>query len=148
MERADLFVKYDGNVLKPASRFDAAQLSRFRRDVALQADIRERRRLPRQRLYWAVLQAVCDAKGLWPNVEALHHAIKLHTGFIEEITSLNGEILIRPRSTSFARMDESEFRQFMDAAMLAITTEVVPGLSVEDLLALGRARLGPGECAA
>lgn len=140
-EAAELFVQWDGEVFRPKARFDVALAEKFRRDVPLKAKISEKRALPRARLYWAVLQAVVDATGKWPNAEALHWSLKCYTGFIEEIASLNGEVLIRPKSTSFAKMGEQDFREYMDTALLAITTEVTPGLTVEDLLALGQARL-------
>lgn len=140
-EQAELFLKWDGEVFRPKDRFDVALAAKFRQDIPLKAKISERRTLPRQRLYWSVLQAVVDATGKWPNAEALHWSLKCYTGFIEEIASLNGEVLIRPKSTSFARMGEQDFREYMDTALLAITTEVTPGLTVEDLLALGQARL-------
>jgi hypothetical protein len=146
-EKASLMLVRDGAVLRPRSRFDAALMDKFRHGVPLEADLKERRVIGRHRLYWAVLQAVVDATGKWPNVEALHWALKMHTGFVEEIVSVNGEIIMRPRSTSFARMGEQDFRQFFDGAMLAITTEIVPGMTVEDLLLLGKARLAPGEAA-
>lgn len=62
-ERAYLFLRSDGDKLWPRSRFDAALLLKFRRDVPLEAQLKERRSLPRHRLYWAVLQAVVDAAG-------------------------------------------------------------------------------------
>lgn len=146
-EKAQLFMVRDGLVLRPRARFDAALLERFRADVPILADLSERRNEGRHRLYWAVLQAVCDATGKWPNVEALHWALKVRLGYIEEIASIDGEPLIRPRSTSFSRMGEQDFRTFFDAAMLVITTDVVPGLTPEDLLALGKGRLAPGRAA-
>jgi hypothetical protein len=145
MNKAALILEYDGQVFRPRARFDAAVAALFRRGVPLHAELSERRSLPRQRLYWAILQAVVDATGKWPNAEALHHALKIHTGFIEEIASVNGEVLILPRSTSFSKMGEQDFRTYFDAAMEAITTEVVPGMTLEDLLALGNVRLAPDE---
>jgi hypothetical protein len=140
-ERAYLFLRSDGEKLWPRSRFDGALLAKFRRDVPLEAQLKERRSLPRHRLYFAVLQAVVDATGKWSNVEIMHEAVKMHLGYFEMVADLHGELRARPKSTSFAKMDEAEFREYFSAAMLAITTEVLPGMTVDDLLALGHQRV-------
>ncbi|SDQ98510.1 Protein of unknown function [Rhizobiales bacterium GAS113] len=140
-ERAHLFLRSDGQALWPRARFDLALLGKFRRDVPLEAEIKERRSLPRHRLYWAVLQAVVDATGKWTSAEIMHEAVKMHLGYFEMVADLNGELRSRPKSTSFGKMDEVEFREYFNAAMLAITTEVLPGMTIEDLLALGNERI-------
>lgn len=140
-EKASVLVKRKGEMLLPLARFDGAAITGFREGAVLKCELSESRSLPRHRLYWAVLTAVVQATGKWPNAEALHHALKIHLGAVEEIASVRGEILIRPKSTSFGKMDEREFREFFDNVLLAITTEVCPGMTVEDLLSLGRARL-------
>lgn len=140
-EKAVLFMVREGMTLKPKSRFDASLLAKFREGVPISADLQERRNEGRNRLYWSVLQAVCDATGKWPNSEALHWALKIKLGYIEEISSIDGEIMIRPRSIAFGRMGEQEFREYFDNAMQVIQTEVCPGLSIDDLLSLGKARI-------
>lgn len=144
-ERATIFVTREGGALKPRARFDAALLDKFKPGVPLRCELAERRVIGRHRLYWAVLQAVVDATGRWPNVEALHWALKVRLGYIEEITSIDGKPLIRPRSTSFARMGEQDFREYFENALQVITADVCPGMTVEDLLSLGRNRLVHGD---
>lgn len=147
-EKLLLMLEWDGAVFRPRARLDMTLAAKFRQGSPLEATIKERRSEPRNRLYWAVLQAICDATGKWPNSEALHWALKIRLGYIEEIASVDGEILIRPRSTSFAKMSEQEFREYFDAAMSTLLTDVVPGLTIEDLLALGKTRLTPAGRAA
>lgn len=141
-EKTALIVTWNGADFRPHTRYDMALAAKFRQGFPLQAEIRERRSEPRNRLYWAVLQAVVDAKGIWPTAEALHWALKIRLGYIQEIASIEGEVLILPRSTSFNRMAEQEFRGFFDAAM-TVLTEDVTGLTVEELLLLGKRRLAP-----
>lgn len=140
-EHAFMFLRSDGKALWPRARFDLALLGRFRRDVPLEARIAEKRSLPRHRLYWAVLQAVVDATGKWASAEVMHEAVKMHLGYFEMVADLNGELRARPKSTSFGKMDEAGFREYFNAAMLAITTEVLPGMTIDDLLALGHERV-------
>jgi hypothetical protein len=143
--RPTLFVKRQGSTLVPYARFDQELLAKFREGVRLRADITERRSAPRNRLYWSILKAVCDATGRWPNSEALHTALKLNLGIVDTVASVHGEPIILPGSTAFKALDEAQFREFFDAACLLISTDICPGLTIEDLLSLGRARLGPDE---
>lgn len=142
MERAALILTWDGAAFRPRTRLDARMCERFGQDRPLEAVVKERRSEPKNRLYWAVLQAVVDATGKWPTSEALHWALKIKLGYIEEIAAVDGKVLIRPRSTSFGKMGEQDFRTYFDAAILTLTTEVLPGLTTEDILALGNSRLG------
>ena len=143
-----LFVKAQGGALVPYARFDADLLSRYPQGAKLRAEITQPRNVPYQRLYWAVLKAVCDATGRWPNPETLHKALKLHLGVVDEIPSVHGERLILPGSTAFANMDQAAFRDYADSAFDLISTDICPGLNVDDLLALAKGRLGPDERAA
>lgn len=143
-ERAHLYVVRDGNVLRPRTKFDADLLSRFAHGKPLEADLIERHNEGRMRLYWSVLHAVIEATGKWANEEAMHWALKIRLGFIDEIASVDGEVIIRAKSIAFDRMEESERKQYFDAAMAVITEDVVPGMTIEELLDLGKKGLEPG----
>lgn len=148
MEKAHLKLKWDGRALHPASRLDADLCARIGRGKPVFANVVEPRHAARNRLYWGVLRGVVIATGKWPDSESLHWALKLHTGFIEEITSVDGEVIVRPRSTAFEKMSEQDFRSYCDTVFAAICTDVVPGMTVEDLLALGRNQIAEkGEAA-
>lgn len=143
-----LYVRAKQGVLVPHARFDADLLSRYPQETKLRAEITQPRSVPYQRLYWAVLKAVCDATGRWPNPETLHKALKLHLGVVDTIASVHGEPVLLPGSTAFREMDQAAFREYADTAFDLISTDICPGLNVDDLLALAKGRLGPEERAA
>lgn len=82
----------------------------------------------RHRYYWALLTIAVENSDRWPSTEALHHAMKLHLGLVEEIVAIDGEIILRPKSTSFSRMSEAEFAAYLDKVVATICTHVIPGL--------------------
>ena len=137
-----MMVEWDGVAFRPRARFDAAMADQYRRRVPLEAKVKERRSLPQNNLYWAVLQSVVDATGKWPTSEALHWALRMQLGYIEEIASIDGEILTRARSTAFGKMSGHDYRVYFDSSMTLLTEDVTK-LSIEELLDLGKARLKP-----
>ncbi|ABS68906.1 hypothetical protein Xaut_3678 [Xanthobacter versatilis] len=140
-DKPSIWLVRKGELLLPRARFDAEALTRYREGVTLRAELTEPRSGGVNRLYWSVLSAVCAATGKWSSSEVLHHALKMHLGYFESYASVHGEVDTRAQSTAFDRMDAAKFREYFDAAMLTITTEILPGLTVEDILALGKARL-------
>lgn len=144
-DRPTLFVRRQGSILVPYARYDQELFGRYREGEKLRAELTAPRSHSQNRLYWAVLKAVCDATGRWPNSETLHTAIKLHLGVIDTIPGVFGEPVVLPGSTAFRAMDAAGFREFFDAACELISADICPGLTIDELLALGAGRLGPDE---
>jgi hypothetical protein len=55
-------------------------------------------------------------------------------GVVEPVITIEGEIIMYPSSTAFDAMKEEEFKAYFDAAMELITTRIIPGMDLEDLL--------------
>lgn len=144
-DKPTLFVRRQGFALVPHARYDQELFARYREGEKLRAELTAPRSHSHNRLYWAVLKAVCDATGRWPNSETLHTALKLHLGVVDTIPDVHGEPVILPGSTAFRAMDAAGFREFFDAACELISTDICPGLTVDDLLSLASGRLGPDE---
>ena len=66
---------------------------------------------------------------------------------VQEMILLDGSVALRPRSTSFVEMDLAEFAKFFDDAMEIISTQVIPGMDVNALLAEGRRSVSPDRLA-
>jgi len=144
-EKPTLLVQRKGCYLVPHSGFDAAIIEGFRQGVPLKADIKQQREPESNRLYWSVLSAVCAATGKWHNAEALHASLKIALDIVEIIPGIHGEPHILPGSISFRAMSEEKFLEFTRAAYDLITTELCPGMTVDELLGVGKDQLAPGE---
>ncbi len=121
--------------LRPVDDIAQAMMRDIKDGEHVKLAVPKRPRNPnRHRLYWALMALVVDnTNGKWPNAEALHFAMKLHMGLIEEIASVNGEIILRPKSTSFSAMSEAEFSAFMNRVVDVICAEIMPGLDPQTL---------------
>ncbi len=96
--------------------------------------VRRSRSAEQHRLFWAVLQHVAEA-GHFETPEKLLAAVKLALGRYDLMKLPNGKVVPVLQSISFGAMDQDDFQRFMDEALRVICRDVVPGTTVEELLA-------------
>lgn len=97
-------------------------------------DIKKARNLRFHRLFFALLQAVVANQERHSNVEDLLVELKLKVGHYQEHVTAKGEMVYVPKSISFDRMDELEFREFFRKAVVALA-EMFPGIGDIDTIA-------------
>ncbi len=78
---------------------------------------RKGRTLPRNGAYWAGLHTAVKATDAWPTKEHLHDDLKRLCGYVDIYHNpLTGRDEIRPQSTAFNAMPESEFAHYFRLA--------------------------------
>jgi hypothetical protein len=82
------------------------------------------------RLYWALCQTIAESIGA--RAEAVSDVIKLRSGHFTVIQTKNERFQV-PKSISFARMKEHEFKSFFERATLFICEELLPNMKPSDL---------------
>jgi len=70
--------------------------------------------------FMALVQIVYDNQDKYSSIEDVLTEIKLQVGHYEEHVSLGGKIIYKPKSISFAKMDEIEFNDFYSKALDAV----------------------------
>jgi len=76
--------------------------------------IRQPRNPKHHRWFFALLRKVIDnTDGRWKNEEELLFALKMATGHCEPSPALTGEVVLFPKSISFASMGELAFKTFV-----------------------------------
>lgn len=105
-----------GMTLRPAMEYDCAALEGVAHNEEVTVHITQGRFNPRLRAYWAMLRDCVDATGCAPSKEALHEAVKLHTGHGVPVRLSDGTELLVPGSIAFDAMSEQEFVRFFRAA--------------------------------
>ena len=102
----------------------------------VRVDIKQPRNLQRHKFYWVLLNIVVEN---WPeeqsrlSADSLHQVIKIETGHVNVI-NFNGETIVLPKSISFNKMDEEEFKVFLRDTVRFLCENVIPGLNKNDLL--------------
>lgn len=93
------------------------------------------RNLRRHNYYWKMLTVAAENLEAFDSADQLHTAIKatLGLGRWVEVPGASRALFIED-STSFAKMTEAEFAEFLDAAARAITKHWLRGVAVEQLM--------------
>jgi hypothetical protein len=114
-----------------SSEYDRELGSRWPVGTVVRADLHAPRSGKQQRWYRALVRTVWRHQDHYASPEAMHKAIQYRLGYFDLIQLHNGEALIEPRSTAFDKMEDGEFREFVDRSWEVIAREIIPGLDLK-----------------
>jgi hypothetical protein len=101
----------------PASPHDYQIMQdNYANGVQVRLNVTQPRSVRENRFYWVSLQNLIDAGADFPSAEVMHQAIKLELGYVTPVKTMSSGVHFIPSSTSFERMDQSEFKRFMKQA--------------------------------
>jgi hypothetical protein len=132
----DLIIRVEGSRLVPATAGDAELVDRLTqgKDYVARLTNANKRSLLQHRFYWGLLSKVKDNQEHYGSVEHLHFFLKVKLGYVEEVQFHDDKMVTRVASTSFDRMDSDDFKRYLDAAIVTICDEIIPGLNSRDLV--------------
>jgi hypothetical protein len=113
---------------------DGFSLPRMALGSVAKVQIRQPRNVMHHRKYWALLNKVFENQTYFMNVKHLHQAIKRRTGYAQEYKDRKGQTYLVYESTSFEKMDQTDFGTYYDAVVAFLIEEVIPGLEEGALL--------------
>lgn len=128
-----------GNGLFPADPVTETMLEGVGQGQTVTTDEPRRRRNPQfHKLMMSILQKVVEnTDNRYADIDDLMFELKVRTGMFKEIDTRRGVRLV-PRSISFASMSEQKFKRVSDRWLYVISTEIMPGVDPESLLAEAR----------
>lgn len=125
--------------LVPADELSEAAL----RKIAVGQDVRAeiaRPRNPRSvqqlRLYWKLMQVVCDSSDHFKDREQVSDFLKLQTGHYETTQIvMDGKPYEwrRPKSIAFDRLSHEDFQDYWNRALDVICARIIPGIGKREL---------------
>lgn len=125
--------KVDGNLV-PHAKYDQEMFERIPNDVPVRVQFAQPRSGARHRLYRVTLRIVVANTDMFATEDSLHKTLLVGCGVVEPVLTTQGEIILCPSSTAFDHMKEEEFKLYFDQAMEIISSMVIPGMDLEDLL--------------
>ena len=128
-----LFRKKVGG-LRPEDERARRLLDRVPENDLVEVRARHGRSVQQMRFYRAVLSVAVEkteAGRLFRTPDALHLALKLHLGYVEEVVQIDGTIVLQAQSARFDAMPHEEFTEFVEAALRTLAEEY--GVDVETL---------------
>jgi len=131
--------KVEGALVAHA-QYDAEMLERFPENVPLRIQLAQPRSGPRHRLYRVTLRIIVQNTDKFSTEDALHKTLLLACNVTEPILTTEGEFIYVPSSTAYEAMPEEEFKVYFDRAMEIVSSVIIPGLDLDELLKEARAQ--------
>lgn len=125
-----LFVRRVGLNLVPDGADCASVVAKLPFGRPIRVDLKQPRNPLRHRLYWALCHRIGDAVGV--DSENISDLLKIETGHCVIVKSKKYGELRLPRSISFAKVSETEFKTFLDRCIQVIHENW--GISRPDIL--------------
>lgn len=125
--------KVEGSLV-PHAPYDVEMFERYPENVPLRIQLAQPRSGPRHRLYRVILRLVVANTDKFSTEDALHKSLLVGCGVVEPVFTPEAEIIMCPSSTAFDAMPEDEFKLYFDRAMEIITSIIIPGLDLEELM--------------
>lgn len=96
--------------LKPLYDSDLDLYKKIPFDVPFEFEVRIGRNIKFHKKFFAMLNLSFQNQEEFKSFEIFRQAVIIGAGFYEQIQRMHGEIMIIPKSISFAKMDEDEFQ--------------------------------------
>lgn len=118
---ADLWLKRVGMALVPDGDESIAAFSKLPFNKSLHAEVKQPRNVQHHRLFWAIVHRVAEGIGAEP--QNVTDVLKIATGHCTIVKTKTHGTLSLPKSISFAKMDQNQFREFFDKCLIVIFQE-------------------------
>lgn len=107
--------------LRPVDQESLDEFSKLPVCKPLHVEVKQPRNAAHHRLFWALCARIANARGV--EAENIADVLKIATGHFQLVrTKKYGDIHI-PKSISFAKMDQTEFRNFFERCVIVIYEE-------------------------
>lgn len=104
-------VKTLGGQLKVAHDSDYEKLKKIKPNTEYQCEFKIPRNYKFHKKYFALINLVFQNQDHYLNIDHLRKDLIKASGFYEERTSFDGEVIVEAKSISFAKMNELEFSE-------------------------------------
>lgn len=124
------FFKRTVTGLTPEDEQAAKTLRGIKPGEVIAVEVTRPRNIQHHRLFWAMVSKIAEAVDAEP--ENVADVLKIKTGHYVTVTTKSG-LMMFPRSISFAKMDQAEFRDFFDRCCKVICAEFLPHMSAPEV---------------
>ena len=127
-----VFQKLNGSLL-PADQDAEQALAKIAKGELVFVGIKKSRNIKHHRLYWALVGLVYDNQSTYQSKEVISDVLKISAGHADLVRLPNGGEYYRPRSISFAKMNQLEFSEFWDRICRYACEKLIPGIGERQL---------------
>ena len=127
-----ILMRKDLTSLRPADRMAEEALAKVKTGEVVSVEFARPRNLTFIRWWWQLMTIVADNMDGDFSPELICEVIKIRAGHVSVVKTAKGEVFV-PKSISFAAMDESAFKAFVDRAIKVIVQDILPGVDKDTL---------------
>lgn len=105
---------------------------RYKVGDVYRADIVKPRSYQHHKLCMALLNLTYENQDQYASFDNFRKAVAIAAGHVEELVTLDGEVLLQPKSLSYDALDEVEFSKVMPA-MMSVCCKILGGMGYDEL---------------
>jgi hypothetical protein len=113
-------IKNNDNSFSTPYNSDYEKASKLKVGVEYECTIVKKRNPKFHRLYFSLLNMVFQNQDYYTNIEDLRHDLTVEAGFYSLRSDLQGNIIKKPHSISFSKMDDEQFANLYDKTLSVI----------------------------
>lgn len=130
--RVKLLFKKSLRGLEPADEVSIETLKRFKLGESAWIEVKKARNVKFHRLYFALLNLTFENQERYTNFEHFRKAVQIAAGHVEELITLDGEVLLQPKSIAFDQLDELGF-QVVFSETMKVCAKLLGDLDLHEL---------------
>ena len=128
-----IFCRKQAGVLWPLDEGGQEVFNHIAEGEMVTVDIRRPRNVQFHRLFFALLQIVFENQSRCKSIDELLDVVKISVGHCRTFRYKDGTEVKTPKSISFSRMKEDDFRIFYDRVVAFVCQELLPRMDSDDL---------------
>lgn len=129
---ARIYLKRTLSGFVPADEPSAELARKYKTGEIYRADIVKPRSYQHHKLAFALLNLVYGNQDRYDNFDHFRKAVAIAAGHVEELITLDGEVLLQPKSIAYDTLDEVEFSKVF-GAMMTVCAKMIGGIGLTEL---------------
>lgn len=118
--------------LEPTDDAGAEALKRFKLGESVWIEVRKARNPRFHRMYFALLNLTFENQERYTSFEHFRKAVQIAAGHVEELITLDGEVLLQPKSIAFDQLDDLQF-QVVFSETMKVCAKLLGDLDLHEL---------------
>src|SRR5690242_16694165 len=114
---ARLFLKRTLSGFIPADEPSAELVKHYKVGEVYAAEVKKPRSYRAHCLCFSLLSLTYENQERYDNFEHFRKAVAIAAGHVEELVTLDGEVLLQPKSISYSALDQVQFEKVFSAMM-------------------------------
>lgn len=118
----------------PADEEAKHALRKYKVGETFRADVKKPRCYTNHKRFFALLNLTFENQEQYRNFEHFRKAVQIEAGHVDELITLDGEVLLLPKSIDYSTLDELEF-QVLFGQTMTVCARILGNLNLDELQA-------------